>query len=46
LFSSGEVTSTIYWTAAGSFMVPGFMSSERGYLSDLVVDPHEIGVFT
>jgi hypothetical protein len=41
----GAVASTIRWTAASSFMVSGFMSSERGYLSDPVVDPHEVGVF-
>jgi hypothetical protein len=46
LFSMGAVASTICWTAASSFMVPGFMSSEGGYLSDPVVNPLEVGVFS
>jgi hypothetical protein len=27
-------------------VVPGVTSSERGYLSDSVVNPHEVGVFS
>jgi hypothetical protein len=27
-------------------MVPGFMSSDGGYLGDPVVNPHEVGVFS
>jgi hypothetical protein len=46
LFSAGAVASTICWTATGSFMVSGFMSSDRGYLGDPVVNPHEVGVFS
>jgi hypothetical protein len=46
LFSTGVVVSNICWTMSGSLMVPGFMSSEKGYLSDPVVNPHEVGVFS
>jgi hypothetical protein len=31
LFSSGAIASTICWTATCSFVMPGLMSSERGY---------------
>jgi hypothetical protein len=46
LLSAGAVASTVGWTAAGSFMVPGFMSSDGGYLGDPIVNPHEVGVFS
>jgi hypothetical protein len=46
LFSTGAVASTVCWTAAGSFMVPGFMSSDGGYLGDPIVNPHEVGIFS
>jgi hypothetical protein len=46
LFSAGAVASTVCWTAAGSFMVSRFMSSDRGYLGDPVVNPHKVGVFS
>jgi hypothetical protein len=36
----------ICWVAASSLVVLGFMSSERGCLSDPIVDPHEVGVFS
>jgi hypothetical protein len=41
----GAVASTVRWTATRRFVVPGFMSSERRYLSDPGVNPHEVGVF-
>jgi hypothetical protein len=44
LFFAGAVASTVCSTAAGSFVVSGFMSSDRGYLGDPVVDPHEVSV--
>jgi hypothetical protein len=42
----GAVRSTICWTAAGSFMVSGFLSSDGRYLGDPVVNSHEVGVFS
>jgi hypothetical protein len=45
LFSSGTVASTIRWTANSGFVVPVVMSSGGRYLSDSVVNPHEVGVF-
>jgi hypothetical protein len=35
---------SISWTATCGFMVIGFASSEGRYLSDSVVDSHEVGV--
>jgi hypothetical protein len=42
----GAVVSTICWTTAGSFMVPGFMISDGVHLGYPVVNPHEVGVFS
>jgi hypothetical protein len=42
----GAVASRVCWTAAGSIVVPRFMSSGGGYLGDPVVNPHKVGVFS
>jgi hypothetical protein len=38
------VASNARWTATCGFMVVGFTNSEGRYLSDSVVDSHEVGV--
>jgi hypothetical protein len=43
-FSSSTVASIARWTVTCGFMVIGFTSSERRYLSYSAVDSHEVGV--
>jgi hypothetical protein len=45
MFPSGTVASTIRWTATSGFVVRVVTSSGGRYLSDSVVNPHEVGVF-
>jgi hypothetical protein len=46
VFSVDTVASVVCLAAISGFVVPGFMISDRGYLGDPVVHPHEVGVFS
>jgi hypothetical protein len=46
MFPVETVSSTVRRAATSGFVVPGFMSSDGGYLGDPVVHTHEVGIFS
>jgi hypothetical protein len=46
LFSTDTVAFAICRAVTSCFVLSEFMSSDRGYLGDPVVNPHEVGIFS